>query len=223
MKRVLLSIAATAALWAAPSLAADPGAPMEEIPVGFSWTGAYVGVQGGYGWGTSDSTFPPSPTAATYGDLDGFLGGIYAGANWQTGNFVFGIEADANISSVDASSDLNPFGEYIDTDVNWTAGLRGRIGYAIDRWMVYGTGGLAVADVDMAARVLPGVSFATADETLVGWTAGAGLEHAFTDRLIGRAEYRFSDFGELDFVAPAGPGWLDVKMHTVSVGIAYKF
>src|SRR5690606_14463473 len=118
-------------------------------------------------------------------------------------NVVVGIEADiayANIDGFGGGFDSGgiaaPPGYGNDVDVNWTGAVRARLGYAVDRFLPYIAGGVAFADVDFTDNDSP--DFDTDGDTMVGWTIGAGVEYAFTDALIGRLEYRYTDFGSAD-------------------------
>lgn len=220
MKKLLLASVALAALAAAPAFAADAivEEPIVDLPVGFSWTGAYIGIQGGYSWGDVDRDTGAFQNSY---DADGFLGGVHVGYNYQfTNNLVVGVEGDMEWAGLDGD-DAGVGGTVDETDFNWQGSVRGRLGYAIDRLLVYGTGGVAFASIDH--NNAGGVPVSN-QETYTGWTAGAGVEYAFTDNLTTRLEYRYADFGSEDF-APAGlaPFSTDITTHTVRVGLSYKF
>lgn len=208
-RRLWLS-SALALLSAGAALAADMPAYEPAAPVAvpsFSWTGAYVGVQGGYDWmdvnnrGRADSK------------PDGFTIGGFAGYNYQFDGspVVIGAEADLNYS--DAKG-----GKRFRSDIDWTGAVRGRLGYAFDRFMVYGAGGVAFADHDLRAR--PGGSD---DTTAVGWTIGGGVEAAISDNVTARVEYRYSDFGTDTFSVANSRVKSDVTDSRVLLGLGYKF
>ena len=138
---------------------------------------------------------------------------LHAGYNFQNGPWVLGIEGDVAYTWNENSY----FGGLVEAGTDWQGSLRGRVGYAIDRTLIYGTAGLAVTN---AYIDVPSAPFSL-DDTLVGWTVGAGIEHAFTDNWSARLEYRYSDFGEFkpDGIATG----VDVTEHTLRVGISYKF
>lgn len=209
----LVSLASTSA-FAADAIVSEP------IPAGFVWTGGYVGLQAGYAWGSSHFDFGPGDYANP--DPDGFLGGIYAGYNHQfDNNVVLGIDADIAYAHLEGSEfAFNPAGEQstaisVAGDVQWTAALRARAGYAMDRFMPYVAGGLAFAHYEVTIN---GQNISDS-ATLTGWTIGAGAEYAFTDNLLGRAEYRYSDFGS----EAVSTGTVDLSTHDIRLGIAYKF
>lgn len=174
--------------------------PITDPAPAFSWTGPYLGGLIGYGWGNFDNGV----------DADGFLGGIYGGYNVQSGNFVYGLEADGIWSGQDGVLGG------VSGDVNWTASLRSRFGWTFDRHLLYATAGIAVADAELSSG---GVSDSN---THLGWTVGAGLETAWTDRVTSRVEYLFADYGSENYsTAPAINTGFDT--HTVRVGLGFKF
>ncbi|MBW9080741.1 porin family protein [Rhizobium pusense] len=195
---------AVASLLAAPALAADlisqqPAPVAEPSYSAYDWSGFYLGAQGGYTWNKGT-------VLGSDQDLDSGTGGVHAGYNFQSGNIVYGIENDFNYNFEDKN----------DANLEWDASGRARVGYALDRTLLFATGGVAAAGgkVDV-----PGIG--KKDEILIGWTAGAGVEHAVTDNILVRGEYRYSDFGTKDF----GPGIGDfgATQHKVLVGASYKF
>ncbi len=208
---VLLGTAA-AALLSAPALAADLTSP-ESLPIpqlveaapANNWTGFYLGALGGFGWG-SDAT-----STAGRINADGFDVGGYAGANWQWGNFVVGGEGDIVAPWRDGSSG----GVSVDQGLNGS--LRARAGIALDRFLLYGTAGAAMTDLKLSGG---GVSD---DQTLLGWTAGAGVEGMLTNNLTARFEYRFTDYQDKTFAIGGGPTNSDFTTHTIHGGIGLKF
>lgn len=221
MKQLLLAATilgvATAPVFAADAVVVDPVIPAPVVTL-YDWSGAYVGVQLGYGWADIDRI--NTGGFANSFDADGFLGGIHVGANFQSGAWVYGLEGDIEYSGIDG--DDAGVGGTVDTiDINWMGSLRGRVGYAWDRLLIYGTAGLAFADVEADAGGLVSDS-----QTHIGWTVGAGAEYAFTDNWTTRLEYRYVDLGDQDY-ALAPPAVLDanydIKVHTVRVGLTYKF
>ncbi|PZQ11557.1 MAG: hypothetical protein DI565_17605 [Ancylobacter novellus] len=195
---VLGAASATALLAAAPAFAAD--LPYEAAPAivavpSFSWTGAYLGVQAGYGW---DKLAGRS--------LDGALVGGYGGFNYQFDNspVVIGVETDLNWSDQDKR--LNG----AKADVKWAGATRGRVGFAFDRFMVYGAAGVAYSKVKVSAP-----RAGSASRTFTGWTAGGGVEYAFTDNVLGRVEYRYADYGR--------KSGAKLTENRVMAGVAYKF
>lgn len=217
----------------------EPPAPEAVAPM-FTWTGGYVGVNLGGGFGkfkhpleVTDPTTTP-PTVLGSGSLDitagGFLGGVQAGYNWQQENFVYGVEADFQGSAVKAEDTIDVTGiGSLDggTKVDWFGTVRARIGYTpVERFMVYGTGGLAYGHVKSYINGL-GID-ESASKTKAGWTVGAGAEYAFTNNWTLKSEYLYTDLGKTtliddDFGADHVTLKNDVAFHTVRVGINYKF
>ncbi|MDR7221713.1 porin family protein [Aminobacter aminovorans] len=224
MKTVLLAstflLAVAGSAFAADVVAHEP-APAA-APAGFVWTGGYVGLHGGYAWlnGTVDVATAERPF-----DIDGFdngLLGVHAGYNWQlNGNFVAGVEADISHTWTKRDlvvrvsvPDFLPMDIPVEAGTNWQGSARLRVGYAMDRTLIFATGGVGFANTYVKMQAYD------ESKTFLGWTAGAGIEHAFTDNWIGRFEYRYADFGSEAF--PGGIN-IDLKEHTVRAGISYKF
>jgi outer membrane immunogenic protein len=169
-------------------------------------------VQTGYAWGDTDATsFAGLGDTYSY-DTDGWLGGVHLGYNWQATNFVIGVETDIELADLSGSG-IGTFGSVHSTDIDWIGSLRGRLGYALDRTLIYATGGLAYGDVAIAG---PGYSDS---ETRTGWTVGAGIEHAFAPNTTARIEYRYTDLGSGDL----GFDDSDVTFSAIRAGLSWKF
>ena len=202
---------------AAPAFAADPMAvPMTEP--GFDWTGYYAGLQGGYGWGKSDidaggSSVDVSPDG-------GFVGGHVAGL-WQFDQAVIGAEAELNYAHLNGTGELAP-GNVFGTDIKWFGSVNAKAGYAMDRVLVYGIGGVAFAGIETSQNL--GSSFDDT-QTHVGWTLGAGVDYALTDKFVVGAQYRYYDFGSEHYDGANGfaDRDQDVKLNAVSINLSYKF
>jgi outer membrane immunogenic protein len=217
---------------ATPTLAADLS-PQPAQPEAYNWSGIYVGAQAGYVWGNStyDGAGSPAgpPFSSTSVDPKGGFGGAFVGYNYQLdGNYVVGVEADINFTN--AKSDHNAFvldpGVFGSSDLKWFGSTRLRAGYAFDRFLPFVTGGIAFAKYSGAAN-FPGGFTSEISDTRVGWTIGAGLEYAVTDNLIGRVEYRYSDYGRKSlsapFFFPEQAARLDLNTNDVRIGLSYKF
>jgi outer membrane immunogenic protein len=197
----------------------------------YSWAGAYIGAQAGHGWGRSHyaSTPPWSQEPGVPMDMTGGVVGPYAGYNFQSSGLVAGIEADFAKTWLRSQSVLNPFDDSIvKSEIDWTASVRGRVGYAFGNVMPYIAGGVTFAGVNFP-YVLPGSPGITHDnqQTRIGWTAGAGLEYAVFNNLILRGEYRYTDLGEKFEVKRVGAGIhfsdTSVTNHEFRAGVALKF
>ena len=181
----------------------------------FDWSGFYVGLHGGYGWGRSQFDAPIDGTGTF--DADGWLLGGLVGVNYQVGQTVFGLEADINWTDMNGSAACGAFA--CETDVPWLGTVRGRLGYAVDRFLPYVTGGVAFGKVE--ANV-PGIG--SDSDTRVGWTAGVGAEYAFTDRMSWKTEYLYVDLGSFDCAACGVPTPdVDFKSHIVRTGLNLRF
>ena len=160
-----------------------------------SWTGLYFGLQTGYVWGNADHTFSDGSLSGN-SDPSGWIGGGYGGYNWQSGNFVFGFEADIEGGNVDGSFVNAPGTSLGASELNWQGSLRGRMGIAADRTLFYMTGGWAFADADFSGTTSnTPVACCSYSTDLNGWTLGGGIEYAFSNELTIRGEYRYTDFG----------------------------
>jgi outer membrane immunogenic protein len=238
MKRIF--IAATLSIMAGGyAIAADlpqpppPQAPAAYVPVlapVYNWGGIYVGLNGGYAFGTTNWT-PPSGTGPGSFDISGGLVGGTLGANYQMGQFVLGIEADIDWTDISGSTtNTTTCGVTctFQTSNDWLGTVRGRVGYAWDRVLLFATAGGAFGDVK-ATLTNPGGAPST-DSTEFGWTAGGGVEVAITDNLTAKAEYLFVDLsnGSLSCTAGVCSGTaitVPVSFETslIRAGINFKF
>jgi outer membrane immunogenic protein len=211
--------------------------PVYVPPPAFTWTGFYVGGEVGYQFGHVSTSLFTNPGLAPLGGLPGYntngvVGGAHAGLRAQMGQFVVGVEADIEGAGVRGSNTLGatpggggPLTYSTREDVESTYRLTA--GYAIDRVLIYGTGGLAIADFNNSYSV-PGVAGTTDSffHTRFGWTGGAGVEYAFDNHWSARVEYRFTDFGSTnDFLVnsiPADAAHIRETDNSVRVGFSYK-
>ncbi len=218
MKRIVL--AAAIAFSAAPALAADlpappppPQAPAAYVPVAapiYNWGGIYIGINGGYGFGQSNWS-PAGGVATGNFDVNGGLVGGTIGANFQTGEWVFGVEGDIDWSDINGSTTNTttcaPNSCTFQTQNDWLGTIRGRVGYAFDRVLIYGTGGGAFGDIKANLTNNTLLAAASATSTEFGWTAGGGVEVGITQNFTAKIEYLFVDLsnGSLSCAA-CGPG-----------------
>lgn len=229
---VILAIAATLTSGAS-ALAGNYSSPAEEAMIApaaaFDWTGGYVGLQFGILDANIDvdGTNPEGQRVIASPDADGMEAGVYVGHNWQGANgVVYGIEGEVNWADADGSADgFNVTlgadqGFTFTSDVNATAALRGRIGYPMDRTMLYAAAGLAYIDfegdiLDPEDERVSGFS-----DSRFGWTVGVGAEHAFGERWVGRVDYRYSDYGNSDVGDEVD---VDIQTHELRLGVAMRF
>jgi outer membrane immunogenic protein len=213
---LIAPIAAQSADLPRPSYKA-PYAPVYVAP--FSWSGFYVGLNGGYGFGTSNW----ANALATTGDfrVSGALAGVTLGYNLQTGSWVWGLEADIDASWIKGST-TSVICSGCETSNPWLGTGRARIGYAWDRWLPYLTGGAAYGGIKMSGG---GNSETTSK---FGWTAGAGVEYAFLGNWSTKLEYLYVDLGKVSCgttVCTGAGGGVDVSFTTslVRAGLNYRF
>ncbi|MBS7545806.1 outer membrane protein [Ancylobacter oerskovii] len=202
MKAVLAGLALAAAI-AVPASAADlsypaPAAYAPPAPV-FTWTGFYLGANAGYGWGEADFS----------DDTNGFLGGIQAGYNWQFAGspLVVGVETDIQATNIESPTfSLDYFGT-----------VRARLGWAVDQFLIYGTGGFAYARGNYEIGGLSN------KQTNTGWTIGAGGEYAFSPNWSVKAEYLYLDLGSESYETVGGPIDVGTTANILRLGVNYKF
>lgn len=189
-------------------------APITEVGGLYDWNGVYVGATVGYSWTGIDYSGGGAP--AIDRTLEGALLGAHIGYNYQNGNWVFGVEGDVRHDFNESRFAVG--GTTYEAETEWGGSVRARIGYAIDRTLIYGTGGYAFTRAS-----LEDVGAGLSDkETFHGWTIGAGVEQAFTDNVIGRIEYRYADYDKSNiFGVPGSDG--DIDSHSVMVGVSWKF
>lgn len=298
MKNLFFGSVALLALAAAgPAVAADMPVkvPVYKAPpaiVAYNWSGFYVGANVGYSWGRSSNDWNFNAPAGNLGGfntvnqcpgtafcasgsdankLNGAIGGLQAGYNWQTGNFLAGVEADFQVSSQKGDQLFSTgysFGspgfftatgtlsaDYTEK-LPWLGTLRGRAGFTADRVLFYATGGLAYGRVNVDGSAnsstsigqqictpcsIPLASFSNS-VTKVGWTVGAGVEGAISDRWSVKVEYLYVDLGTVNtafstsaaIITPcggactifnAGSGSISSRItdNIVRVGLNYRF
>lgn len=196
MKKFLLSTAALVALAiATPAAAADMAArmPMKAPPMVapiWNWTGFYVGVNGGYGWGRNNWNLV-SPVVGNEGsfNFDGATVGGQIGYNWQVGQWVFGLEAQGNWADLTGSriSLIGVPATTIGTNVDAFGLFTGRLGYAFDNVLLYAKGGAAVQSIDFTQSNITGA--VATNQTRWGGVVGAGLEYGFSPNWSVAFEY----------------------------------
>jgi outer membrane immunogenic protein len=258
-RKLLLASAAAAALTGS-AVAADlgvrpPAPPYIPPPPIFTWTGFYVGVQVGGAWGTGsnlftgfDPFFPPNGVFLNSnfnGNPSGVIGGGHIGYQYQINQWILGIEGDVNGTSLSKTfAAAFPDGTSItaNSSASIQGSIRGKLGIAWDRWMIYGTGGVAFGGFNTSVNVVnPGFVgigavvfppfFTTGNfsNTRVGWTAGGGVQYAVTNNWWIFAEYRYSNFGSIRENFPSvGAGVFfngnrQIQQNQVQGGISYKF
>ncbi len=208
-----------------PAFAADiVAAPSDDsaaiaAPATMDWTGFYLGAGGGYSWLNAKSTF--SGGGSVSDDFNGGMASAFAGYDYQFDNsLVVGIEGDVTRQWNEKSYAV----PYVGTEkigAEWGGSLRGRLGYALGNALLYSTGGLAVQSVHDQIGTDDGTS------TVYGYTFGAGVDYAFTSKLFGRVEYRYTGFPTAaisgGLLSGYGKADLDVHTNTLTASIGLHF
>ncbi len=192
-------------------------APPPPAYIPYNWTGAYIGINGGYGFGRSKWSGLPANF-----DVKGGLAGGQLGYNWQFGQFVYGLEVDGDWTDLRGTANIADCGGVsCQTRNDFLSTARGRVGIAIDRLLPYATGGLAVGNI---RATVPG--FAGIDQTNAGWTVGGGLEYGLSHNWTVKAEYLFVDLRKAGCDTLCGlPSGNEVGLTTniVRAGLNYRF
>ena len=233
MNRYLPIAALGMAMLGAPALAADlpqrvaPPAPiMAPTPV-YNWGGFYAGLDLGYAW--ESAAFNNFGGVSNNFNPNGIIGGAYLGYNFQLGqSFVLGLEGDIEGGSVKKSVNpialAIPLGSNIALTNDFRASIRARAGLAVDRALIYLTGGVAFANFNLKSTWGNALFSEQWNVGRSGWTLGGGVEYAFTQNWVGRLEYRFSSFGNFSHFSPfVGPTTQRINDSAIRAGIAYKF
>ena len=205
-----------------------PALPKEmPLPVAYSWAGYYVGgfAGGAHGLWTFDFYRNNNHGHTAQGE-DGFEGGGWIGYNtYLNPNIIAGAEADLGLTNASQTNNI------FDNDTSLaefhsTASIRGRIGYAMDRALFYGTAGIAFANLtnEIQKGRNAGEQVVWDDQTRTGYAVGAGAEYAFTDHWLGRAEYLYENFGTVTmYNADGNQANFNNQLHQLRIGVSYKF
>lgn len=190
-------------------------APVYVVP--YNWTGFYVGINGGGGFGTS--TWSGATGSSGFNTSGGLVGGTI-GYNYQMGQTVLGLEGDVDWSSVRGSTTAAPCTTSCETRNNWLGTARGRIGYAFDRFMPFVSGGAAFGNIKASPT-----GFAGINDNRLGWTVGGGGEFAAAGPWTAKVEYLYVDLGKANCAAGNCAVSTDVNSHTnvVRAGLNYRF
>ena len=255
--KLFLASAFALALSGSAALAAEP-LPPPPPPI-FTWTGPYVGGQIGYAWGPSAFDligFNPLNNAlfviANSNSPSGVIGGAHVGYLYQINQFVVGIEGSVDGTSLSANAQFflpnfvgttDVLTAHVSSDVQGS--IRGKLGIAFDRVLIYGTGGVAFGgfsgNLFLNGQTPATIPFFIANRffsnTRTGWTAGGGLQYAVTENWWIFAEYRYSNFGSFNNTlanafAPGGQRLGNAfvnnnnprfRENQVQVGFSYRF
>jgi outer membrane immunogenic protein len=230
--------------------AADMSMPLKAPPMAppptSNWTGFYIGINGGAGWGTAASSIDLSGLTGFTGvggtvpigshELNGFLGGGQIGYNWQTGNVVLGVEGDGDWANISGTAPCLEDVLSCSANVQWTADATVRLGVLpLSNLLVYVKGGAAWAGVNYnlsSSGILTTTSISSSlTTTKTGGLLGFGTEYLFAPHWTAKIEYNYTDFGSSTntFVLTDGaasvavPVQTTLQMHTVKAGVNYHF
>jgi opacity protein-like surface antigen len=191
------------------------------------WTGFYIGIHGGQGWGSSrvedpnfQLAFEPVSIKSTGG-----LAGAQVGADWQFGSIVVGGELDASWAWVKGSGQDPAFSiSGFSTEFRGLVTGTARAGYAVGSVLGYAKGGVAWADIDFKSRIFAPVPL-DIEHQRTGLTAGAGLEVLLIGNLSAKIEYDYLYFGAtaMSLGSPNGPSNVDHALHVVKAGLNLRF
>jgi outer membrane immunogenic protein len=191
-----------------------------------SWTGFYVGAHGGVGWldasqtitGPVGTTCVATLNARCDVDAVGAVFGGQIGYNWQSGAWVFGLEADASGTSLKGTETFAypGFSHVINDKVDWLASVRGRLGWAVGDTLFYGTGGVAFGQFDAGWLRIGGPARAQFSETMTGWVAGGGIEKLLGRNWSARVEFLYYGFGKDSHASTIGGTYTTAFRHNVS-------
>lgn len=251
MKRLLSIAVALAAFGTVSAQGADLGVrPYTKAPAlapvaVYDWSGFYIGGNVGYGWGrTHTDQFDANGVFLQSGTINrgGIIGGGQIGYNWQFApNWVLGIEAD--ISGADLKSTVEGCSatgcSTTSSKLDYFGTVRGRLGYAINNVLLYGTGGLLWAhsstDRTITAVTNPRATslvgqVAGSSSSPTGWTAGGGIEWGFAPNWSAKVEYLYGELktsSDFRYVFtnnnPDRHFESKTQLNAVRVGVNYRF
>jgi outer membrane immunogenic protein len=194
-------------------------------PTSIDWTGFYAGLQLGGAFGSAQWTNPFSnkgddPTS------DSVIGGGQIGVNWTRDSLLLGAEADFAWTDLKGTASNGGFSHSVGS--HWLALVTGRLGYAINQYVVYAKGGAAFAEERNKVVTPAGTLADSGSTTQVGWTVGGGIEYAFAPNWSAKVEYDYADLPSRNIVL-AGPGLgghpanVDFTIQKVVGGVNYRF
>jgi len=225
-----IALLAAAAMTASAAKAADlpvKAAPMAPVAAPYNWTGVYLGGNVGYMWANQDVNWPASIGVTNFKHTPNTgIGGFQAGIQYQWTNLVLGVEFNwfGTFNNNDATGSPQTgcpaaaFTCQTGVDNIWTIGPR--LGWALNDWLIYGTGGYAQGDIHTRSfEIATGAVFDDFDKRHGGWFAGAGVEYAFwktatLDGILG-LEYQHIDLGTVRMLSPGDGGLFDVDTRDI--------
>jgi len=241
MKKLILGCVALAAMISGSAMAADMPVKAAYNPppavAAYDWSGFYLGAHLGYDWENFNGDSIHTDTGALGSIFSKRFTNVFAG--FQGGynyvvasNILLGVEADVSRNNAGAwglGVNDGSFGQGV---LDWSGTVRGRLGYAVNNWLFYGTGGFAWSEVNLTRVQIsafnpgaPPATVETASATRTGWTAGAGIEVGVLSNLTVRAEYRHTEYDSFNVAFPlSSRAWfLSSRSEEVLLGANYKF
>jgi len=225
---LLAALGTTAAL---PALAGGLTEPVYEpapvyapapVAAPSNWAGGYAGVVLGYAEDNVDITDDLGVSPDDQPNPKGGLAGLTGGYNLQSGNWVYGVEADIAATDLSDTGTFDASTDEYDVDINSMATLRGRVGYDMGRWMPYATVGFAAADAEYSFDSVAGS--VSDDNTMTGYSAGVGAEYAINDNWSAKGEYLYTNLeGRFKNDALAADADVDHEIHALRAGLNYRF
>lgn len=227
MKASLVTVIVAAAVASGSARAADVAVPVYKAPPparAYDWSGPYIGGHLGYDWGRT-RVIDNGVLTETGAKTNGVVGGLLAGMNWQSGLFVYGLEADFGVAGIRGVGEIAPApppvppkNSYV---VGMTGDIRGRLGYVIlPGTLIFIAGGLAIAGFEFQHGA-SGQNFGT---IFPGWTFGGGIDQMFMANLIGRIEYLYADYGNKTYqIAPGDYYNAAFRAQTLRGALIWKF
>jgi opacity protein-like surface antigen len=205
----------------------------------YNWSGVYIGGDGGYSLASSNGTLTTAAGAAlapyAY-NVTGPFSGVFLGGNYQINRLVAGMEGDWQRSNLIGNNETQspigaagafPNGPFtISTTIKDSGSIRGRLGVAFDRFLLFGTGGWAWGNPSMSYALLGSAPFVSNGGNSFGWTAGAGVDYAFTNDVFGQIEYRYTNLGTpalMNVATNTAEAGNRLPISDMRIGIAYKF
>jgi outer membrane immunogenic protein len=217
MKKLLVASIAAAAFCGVPALAADmpTKAPPTYSPA-YNWSGFYIGIVGGGGWGTSNQFALAGESSGPF-DISGGLVGATLGFNWQNGPVVLGVEGDFSWANISGSTITDECTPACSTGLRNLGTIRGRLGFPVGQFMPYVTGGYASGDLRRGF----GTAFDSARAN--GWALGGGIEAILSQNWSAKVEYLHVDLGRTNVPITGFPTDVAFQTHLFRVGLNYKF
>ncbi|HEX2555522.1 MAG TPA: outer membrane beta-barrel protein [Microvirga sp.] len=196
-----------------PVRAAPP--PLPVLAAAPAWDGFYAGTGIGYMW-TRAATRAGGRTRAY--DLDGATSVTFAGRDWQFGRVVAGLEGEIGFHEtkgrLGTAATLGVQGDHL-----WSGGVRGRLGYAFGTVLPFVTLGVAGTEYNQHSLVVNQDSDVARH---LGWSAGAGVEVAWTRGFATRVEYQYADYGRESYRHDGRSHAVDIASHAVKASLVVR-